>query len=354
MLVQGNCMYNGPVENIPSVFESFGYPIPGRTNPADFIMLLAQTKPVEELPRHNPEAGSLTTQQGAEKGAEKGEIGTTKMINLRKPTAGVLVQSWELTKREFKAVKRDKAASIATIAVTTFLNILFGIIFLHAGDRNRSSYTVQSNFGALTMVFASAMFGSAQGPLMTIPDERAIFLREYNVAYSAIPYLVSKMLKELPEYFITSALSMLITYWLIGFNGNFILFVLELWMLSLASVSYAYVLGAAAHDAKQAQQMAPLVLVPQLLFTGFFISISQIPKWLQWVQYLCSLKYGLNLAIITEFSGCDTEDCLAIFSLNDVHDDLQWMYIVILLAIFAGFRALSLGVLIWRSKTFSY
>ena len=34
------------------------------------------------------------------------------------------------------------------------------------------------------------------------------------------------------------------------------------------------------------------VLVPQLLFAGFFIQAEQIPIWLRWAQYTCALKYG--------------------------------------------------------------
>ena len=33
----------------------------------------------------------------------------------------------------------------------------------------------------------------------------------------------------------------------------------------------------------------------------------QIPEWLSWVQYLCGLKYGMNLFILNEFGKGTTE-----------------------------------------------
>ena len=79
--------------------------------------------------------------------------------------------------------------------------------------------------------------------------------------------------------------------------------------------------------------MAPALFVPQLLFAGFFIRTAQVPRysshlplplprtptpypypypvqipeWLSWVQYLCGLKYGMNLFILNEFGEGTTE-----------------------------------------------
>jgi hypothetical protein len=48
--------------------------------------------------------------------------------------------------------------------------------------------------------------------------------------------------------------------------------------------------------------------VRRLLFAGFFIQAKQIPVWLRWCQYLCSLKYGLNLMLLQEFGSPTTDD----------------------------------------------
>mmetsp|Transcript_24709 Transcript_24709/g.69772 ORF Transcript_24709/g.69772 Transcript_24709/m.69772 type:complete len:156 (-) Transcript_24709:206-673(-) len=154
---------------------------------------------------------------------------------------------------------------------------------------------------------------------------------------------------------------MLIQYWLVGYQASFIILLLELFLIQVVSASYAFLIGAIVSDVKQAQELAPLVFVPQLLFTGFFIKIEQIPESIRWVQYLCSLKYGLNLAMITEFGGSHcapggpiaVEQCQGLVAGNDVEEDLAWLYVVILLAIFVVFRTGSLITLVWRAKNFT-
>ena len=47
-------MYNGTVEDLPRIFASLNHPIPQLSNPADYIVLLAQTiEKDEDLPRYN-------------------------------------------------------------------------------------------------------------------------------------------------------------------------------------------------------------------------------------------------------------------------------------------------------------
>lgn len=49
---------------------------------------------------------------------------------------------------------------------------------------------------------------------------------------------------------------------------------------------------------------SPTLFCPHIqLFAGFFIPITSIPVWLRWAQYLCSLKYSLNLLIVVEFEN---------------------------------------------------
>jgi hypothetical protein len=42
-----------------------------------------------------------------------------------------------------------------------------------------------------------------------------------------------------------------------------------------------------------------------MLFAGFFVRIQQIPVYLRWAQYLCALKYCLNLIVLVEFDNCE-------------------------------------------------
>lgn len=146
------------------------------------------------------------------------------------------------------------------------------------------------------------MMGMAQPVVLSIPIERPVFVREYdNNEYGMASYFLSKILTEIPVYTVQSALAYLVTYWLVGLNGNFFEFVGLTAFFGFVAASLSMVLGAVAATVQVALQLLPLVFVPQLLFSGFFIPINKIPVVLRWAQYLCSLKYALNLMVLAEF-----------------------------------------------------
>merc|ERR1711974_547952 len=96
-----------------------------------------------------------------------------------------------------------------------------------------------------------------------------------------------------------------------GLQGNFIVLVVISWGLGIASSSLALVIGCGVASAQKALQLAPSALIPQMLFSGLFLPVSKIPASLQWVQYLCPLKYAINLCTLTEFHYVhkSIEDC---------------------------------------------
>ena len=121
----------------------------------------------------------------------------------------------------------------------------------------------------------------------------------------------------------------------------------------------AVLLGCAMSDIRAVTEMSPLLFVPQLLFAGFFIKTAQIPLFLRWAQYLCSLKYALNLILIVEFSednsncaGGAAENCKVVLAQNDIHPDQWWVYMLLLGALFVGFRIMAAMLLVQKAKRF--
>ncbi|CAK9102847.1 ATP-binding cassette sub-family G member 4 [Durusdinium trenchii] len=380
VLANGRVMYNGRVKTLPANFERAGLPVPPLTNPADFVMVLSQTKSEKEMPcidEEKPDHVPVVVSDDARAESSMGVGGTRDGSSIVVPTSSEIgagrqaplgVQLEILTIREFRNLFRDKPALIARFGITIFLNVLFGLIFLGAGDVNASEWNLNGHFGALTNCFISALFGAAQPPLLTFPLERVAFLREYSTGtYSGTPYFFSKVMVELPLYFVTSLVILLIQYWMVQFQGNFMILTLEIFLIQIVSASYAFLAGALVNNVQQAQEMAPLIFVPQLLFVGFFRPLEDIPVYIRWVQYLCSLKYGLNLAMISEFGGdrCAGDDnppavqtnqtfqCQQLLIGNDADEDLVGFYVGMLIAIFVLFRSGSLVALIYRAKNFT-
>ena len=127
--------------------------------------------------------------------------------------------------------------------------------------------------------------------LSAFPFERPMFMREYSTGtYSAVAYFLAKLSMEMPLNFAQIGISYLLAYNMMELNGSWYWLWLTSWALGMASGSMAVLLGCAVSDIKTVTELSPLLFVPQLLFAGFFIKTSQIPIFLRWAQYLCSLK----------------------------------------------------------------
>jgi len=164
------------------------------------------------------------------------------------------------------------------------------------------------------------------------------------------------MMFEIPLTFATSCVQLICTYWLMDLQGNYLYLTVAAWLIGFASASAALLLGSVVSTVKVAQELSVFVFVPQLLFSGFFIRISQIPEWLSWLQYVCALKYGVNLGSIVEFGenacGADhAEACDALLTQNEIDVDDWYIYALLLVAITIGFRSLSLFALVKKAKT---
>ncbi len=263
--------------------------------------------------------------------------------------------------REKDNTFRNKGALIGRFGLTIFLNLLFSLIFMGAGDKDDSKPSnLNSHFGAITMITISTMMGSAQPIMLAFPFERPMFMREYTTGtYGAVPYFLSKLAWELPLTLLQTLAQFLLAYFLVGFQGSFIYIVLASWGLALAAGSTAVFIGCGIKDMKTAMEVFPLLFVPQLLFAGFFIKTEQIPVFLRWAQYLCSLKYSMNLIIIAEFDetldsckGAAAENCELILKENDIRKEDWWIYLLILMVLFVSFRVVAAHVLIRNARRF--
>jgi len=142
-----------------------------------------------------------------------------------------------------------------------------------------------------------------------------------------------------------------IVYWLMGFNGNFLWHVGGTTLIGAASASMAVMVSCMVRDVKTAAEVGPLLFVPQILFAGFFIKMEQIPVFMRWVQYTCSLKWGMNLILLNEFNHDDNPMGARMLELNDVEEDLTGLYVLIMFAIFVVPRIIGAIILTKKSKT---
>ena len=114
-----------------------------------------------------------------------------------------------------------------------------------------------------------------------------------------------------------------------------------------------------------APQLAPLVVVLFLTFSGYFLNEDSIPDWIGWIKYISFIRYAFQGLMINEFAGnqftCVYEDgspadvCLdgdAYLQRLNFDDDTIALSCVLLMVIAVAFNAVAYGVLVARRPHF--
>jgi len=351
LLLKGRILYNGsmglPLENL---FHERGFPKPDDYNIADWILEIAQTQSLETLENAGFFDDDIKKKQQSTTQFNDQSVDIVAKAASALPSVervGFSTQLRLLFGREVKKLLRDKGAIVARLSSTAVFGLLFGLVFFNVGKSTYFDYPeVMASFGAIANLLIFTMFSVAQSALMEFPQDRPVFLREYSTNhYAILPYFFAKFTLECFTVLLTVTIQQIAAFFLFGLQMNFFYFLGLNFMLAIASTSIGIFIGSCVEDPNVAAELMPALIVPQLLFSGFFIQIDLIPGFLSWAQYLCSLTYAIRLAALFEFGDCETESCQDLLVSNGVYQlDSHW-YWIILIAIAAVFRTTSMIVL---------
>ena len=245
-------------------------------------------------------------------------IGSSGDINVVE--TGFCYQWGLLARRNFMNLLRLPQTSYVKL-ITTVLTACFAcLLFFNTSMDRQGVMNVQ---GALFFITMNISFNAIQNVILIFPDERPVFLREVNNnMYKTGPYFWAKVISELPFSILTPTIFGSIVYYLIGLNpgaSRFGTFLLILILAYNASSGYSLIISASFSDKQLAVTLTPVLIIPFMLFAGFFVSASNIPWFLKEFEYLSIFKYGYQALMRNQFgdlcpSGkCDSEDtqCIA-------------------------------------------
>mmetsp|Transcript_15002 Transcript_15002/g.38536 ORF Transcript_15002/g.38536 Transcript_15002/m.38536 type:complete len:649 (-) Transcript_15002:139-2085(-) len=317
LLAHGRTLYGGSTKKLLRHFGALGFECPPQYNPADFVLHIAQTESTDNLLRVQKawegSAHEVEAEEVKEVAHNKAWVSHSDALQHGGNRPGFVTQLTWLTRREFQRVLRDKKSLVARFGVAIFMNLFFAMIYLGVGTRGDDACypvtpacapLIRDHFGAITNLAISLMFGAAQPTLLAFPLERPTFLHEYGSGtYGVLPYFISKTISEGVLTFLQASVIFLLQWKLMELQGPIYYFIFAGFGLSMVAQSLALLLGCVVSAVKVAVELSPLVFVPQIVFSGLFIQVSQIPVWLRWAQYACCLKFAINLFMVIEFSG---------------------------------------------------
>ena len=325
LLARGKTIYFNKASLAVDYFGSIGHQCPDLSNPADYFMTMMSIESIEldavsnkgsvfidkdaiekeyleQIQKFDDEyqRSSLRNDHKAiAPGVTELDLGAP---GTNKTQTGFCYQFGLLSRRNFLNLLRLPQTSYVKF-VTTCLTAVFAILLFYNTDQTEPG--LQNIKGSLFFITMNIAFNAIQNVILIFPDERPVFLREVNNnMYRTGPYFWAKIISELPFSLMTPIVFGAIVYYAIGYTPmaeNFFMFLLILVLIYNASSGYSLIISAGFSDKQLAVTLTPVLIIPFMLFAGFFVSSDEIPGYLKEFEYLSIFKYGYQALMHNNF-----------------------------------------------------
>lgn len=271
-------------------------------------------------------------------------------------------QFWVVLKRTLLFSYRDWTLMYLRLFAHLLVGFLIGALYYQIGNDGAK---VLSNLGFLFFNMLFLMYTSMTITILSFPLEMPVLLKEnFNRWYSLKSYYLAISVADLPFQAIFCIIYVSIVYYFTSQPWElfrFSMFLGSCLMIAFVAQSVGLVVGAAM-NVQNGVFLAPVMSVPFLLFSGFFVSFDAIPVYLRWITYLSYIRYGFEGTALATYGydrkslKCFTKYChfkspTTTLEELDMVDANYTLDIVALIAIFFILRVSAYLFLKWKLKT---
>lgn len=93
---------------------------------------------------------------------------------------------------------------------------------------------------------------------------------------------------------------------MIGLREGYLYFATAAFVVSLVanvSTSFGYLISCASSSISMALSVGPPVIIPFLIFGGFFLNSGSVPSYFTWLSYLSWFRYGNEALTVNQWAG---------------------------------------------------
>lgn len=280
----------------------------------------------------------------------------------RRYATSELKQFWVVLKRTLLFSRRDWTLMYLRLFAHILVGFLIGALYYDIGNDGSK---VLSNLGFLFFNMLFLMYTSMTITILSFPLEMPVLVKEhFNRWYSLRSYYLAITVSDIPFQAIFCIIYVVIVYLLTSQPPEwfrFSMFLSSCLLIAFVAQSVGLVVGAAM-NVQNGVFLAPVMSVPFLLFSGFFVSFNAIPVYLRWITYLSYIRYGFEGTALATYSFnraklkchqtyCHFKDPLTTLEELDMDDADFTLDIAALCLIFVVLRISAFLFLRWKLKS---
>ncbi|CAM6066989.1 unnamed protein product [Sphagnum tenellum] len=318
LLSHGLVVHHGPLELLSSRLAAAGHVVPLQVNVLEYAIDAIDSlhftsshhhhqgftggffaaRGFDKPAHHSANAAAQTFQEFFMKVADKVTFANSSIKE-------IIV----LAHRFCKNIIRTRQLLIARTIQAIGAGFGLGSIYVHMG------YGLQGaqERGGLLAFSLSFLLTSSIEVLPMFLEERHILIRETSRgAYRVSSYVLASTLVFLPFLFLVAMLYSVPMYWLVGLAPTanaFLFFLLVIWIVLVTANSFVAFFSALVSDFITGNSLVTGFMGAFFLFSGYFISKDNMPKYWLFMHYMSLFKYPLDALLINEYLNVSHDKC---------------------------------------------
>ncbi|GAB0089085.1 ATP-binding cassette sub-family G member 1 [Sergentomyia squamirostris] len=412
-IAEGRCIYTGSVQNVVPFLMELGLKCPEFHNPSDYLLEISthdygmqNDRLVEKSQnglcytyrcnksRNSSQIAALTK---VEQMMANGLITPVKLpsighsskvpptpvmeqiVQLKPKKAGLKIDPSKCCKRDdrypttflrqfyiillrtFLILWRDRSLTAMRVCIHLFIAPITGLLYFGIGN---DGYHTYNNYKYAFFSIMFLMYASFSSIILVFPLELPIIKREhFNRWYSLKAYYVAMTLADVPVQVVCVFLYTLITYLMTSQPleiYRFVLFSFICLVVCFVAQSIGLLIGS-LFSVKNGAIFGPFFICPFLIFSGFFIHLTDAHPFMHWLFHISFLKYALEGASLALFGfNRPKMDCEKIFcqfvlpekfmKTINMNEANYWFILAAMTTIFLFFRVTTYYVMLYRLR----
>ncbi|XP_020282075.1 ATP-binding cassette sub-family G member 1-like [Pseudomyrmex gracilis] len=369
VVADGNCVYTGATHNLVSYLSSHGLHCPTHYNPIEFLMEICNgdyglhiPKLIESIKNGKSDvwrsAKTFISQQNT-------PIRLYSFENEFKHTPHYATNFWKqlcvLVKRNTIRLFRDKMLTLTRISMHFAIALLVGVLYFKIGQ---DATYVLDNFNLLFFSVMFLMYSAFSATMITFPSELPILMREhFNRWYELRSYYLANKLADFPIQLTATFIYTIVVYYMtdqVPESKRLGLYMLMCFIISLVAQAVGLIIGSGL-KVQNSVIFGPFVIMPFVIFSGFFVRLKDVQPYLHWLFHMSFLKYGFEGVMIAIYGydreklKCSTDYChfaipeklLAEMDMKHVN---YWLNMTILIALCVALDVIAYAILDMKVK----
>ncbi|KAG1665896.1 Protein white [Nymphon striatum] len=164
--------------------------------------------------------------------------------------------------------------------------------------------------GALYLTLMCVTFQNLFGVITVFCSELPLFLREHSdKLYSNSAYFISKTFAELPIFIIQPFIIVTVVYFMIDLYQDiyhYVICCLVVILVANVVTSFGYFVSSACSSTQMALTVSTPMIIPLLIFGGYFVKNNTASVYLGWIRYLSWFHHGFQALAINQWRNVDT------------------------------------------------